>query len=287
MSTSPTLLIAGCGDVGSRLARQMLAANWTVYGLRRDISRLPAGVMPIAADLHRDGCPPAWPQGELDYLVYCLAASDSGEAGYRAAYVDGLRHVLHWLSEHGQRPKRVLFVSSTRVYGQATGEWVDETSATEPSGFSGRIMLEAEQLLLNCGLPASVVRLTGIYGPGRQWLLNQVRQGYRVVSEPPLYGNRIHADDAAGLLALLLQADVRGQVLQDCYIGVDDEPAALHEVVAWLREQLAVTEWSAESTVRRAGSKRCRNARARALGWVPQYLSYRQGYAALLAAEKP
>ena len=287
MSTSPTLLIAGCGDVGSRLARQMLAANWTVYGLRRDISRLPAGVRPIAADLHRDDCPSTWPQGELDYLVYCLAASDSGEAGYRAAYVDGLRYVLHWLSEHGQRPKRVLFVSSTSVYGQATGEWVDETSATEPSGFSGRIMLEAEQLLLNCGLPASVVRLTGIYGPGRQWLLNQVRQGYRVVSEPPLYGNRIHADDAAGLLAFLLRADVRGQVLQDCYIGVDDEPAALHEVVAWLREQLAVTEWSAESTVRRAGSKRCRNARARALGWVPQYLSYRQGYAALLAAETP
>ncbi len=287
MSTSPTLLIAGCGDVGSRLARQMLAANWTVYGLRRDISRLPVGVRPIAADLHCADCPPTWPQGELDYLVYCLAASDSGEAGYRAAYVDGLRYVLGWLSEHGQRPKRVLFVSSTSVYGQATGEWVDETSATEPSGFSGRIMLEAEQLLLNCGLPASVVRLTGIYGPGRQWLLNQVRQGYRVVSEPPLYGNRIHADDAAGLLAFLLQADARGQVLQDCYIGVDDEPAALHEVVAWLREQLAVTEWSAESTVRRAGSKRCRNARARALGWVPQYLSYRQGYAALLAAETP
>lgn len=287
MSTSPTLLIAGCGDVGSRLARQMLAANWTVYGLRRDISRLPAGVRPIAADLHGADCPSTWPQGELDYLVYCLAASDSGEAGYRAAYVDGLRYVLGWLSEHGQRPKRVLFVSSTSVYGQATGEWVDETSATEPSGFSGRIMLEAEQLLLNCGLPASVVRLTGIYGPGRQWLLNQVRQGYRVVSEPPLYGNRIHADDAAGLLAFLLQADARGQVLQDCYIGVDDEPAALHEVVAWLREQLAVTEWSAESTVRRAGSKRCRNTRARALGWVPQYLSYRQGYAALLAAETP
>ncbi len=287
MSTSPTLLIAGCGDVGSRLARQMLAANWTVYGLRRDISRLPAGVRPIAADLHGADCPSTWPQGELDYLVYCLAASDSGEAGYRAAYVDGLRYVLRWFSEHGQRPRRVLFVSSTSVYGQATGEWVDETSATEPSGFSGRIMLEAEQLLLNCGLPASVVRLTGIYGPGRQWLLNQVRQGYRVVSEPPLYGNRIHADDAAGLLAFLLQADARGQVLQDCYIGVDDEPAALHEVVAWLREQLAVTEWSAESTVRRAGSKRCRNTRARALGWVPQYLSYRQGYAALLAAETP
>lgn len=287
MTSSPSLLIAGCGDIGSRLALQMLAQGWTVHGMRRDISRLPAGVLAVAADLHGDQCPPSWPTGELDYLVYCLAASEGSEAGYRAAYVDGLRHVLDWLAQHGQRPRRVLFVSSTSVYGQCAGEWLDETSATEPTGYSGRIMLEAEQLLLGSGLPASVVRLTGIYGPGRQWLLNQVRQGYRVVSEPPLYGNRIHADDAAGLLAFLLLADARGVALDTCYIGVDDAPVALHEVVAWLRETLAVSGWSAESTVRRAGSKRCRNARARALGWAPQYPSYREGYGALLAAETP
>lgn len=279
----PSLLIAGCGDIGGRLARQLLAADWTLYGVRRDVSRLPAGVVPVAADLGNAQCPAAWPAGELDYLVYCLAASDSSEAGYRTAYVDGLRHVLGWLAQQGQRPRRVLFVSSTSVYGQAAGEWVDETSQAEPSGFSGRIMLEAEQLLLRSGLPASVVRLSGIYGPGREWLLGQVRQGYRVVSEPPLYGNRIHADDAAGLLAFLLQADQRGVALADCYLGVDDEPAPLHEVVAWLRTRLAVTEWAEASTVRRAGSKRCRNARARALGWAPQYPSYREGYAAILA----
>ncbi|MDO8697828.1 MAG: SDR family oxidoreductase [Pseudomonas sp.] len=283
MNPSPSLLLAGCGDIGSRLARLMLSADWTVYGLRRDISRLPLGVLPVAGDLHQAACPAAWPSAELDYLVYCVAASEGGEAGYRAAYVDGLRHVLGWLARAGQRPKRVLFVSSTSVYGQCEGEWVDETSATDPEGFSGRIMLEAEQLLLTSGLPASVLRLSGIYGPGREFLLNQVRQGYRVISAPPLYGNRIHADDAAGLLAFLLQADARGVVLDDCYIGVDDAPAPLHEVVTWLRDYLGVTQWAEESSVRRSGSKRCSNARARALGWAPQYPSYREGYAALLA----
>lgn len=283
MNPSPSLLLAGCGDIGSRLARLMLSADWTVYGLRRDISRLPVGVLAVAGDLHHATCPSAWPGVELDYLVYCVATSESGEAGYRAAYVDGLRHVLSWLAQAGQRPKRVLFVSSTSVYGQRGGEWVDETSVTEPEGFSGRIMLEAEQLLLSSGLPASVLRLSGIYGPGREFLLNQVRQGYRVVSEPPLYGNRIHADDAAGLLAFLLQADARGVALEECYIGVDDAPAPLHEVVAWLRDYLSVTTWAEESSVRRSGSKRCSNAGARALGWTPQYPSFREGYAALLA----
>ncbi|MEK1905669.1 MAG: NAD-dependent epimerase/dehydratase family protein [Pseudomonas sp.] len=279
----PISLIAGCGDVGSRLAEQLAAAGWQVHGLRRDVSQLPSCVLPVAGDLHEGACPASWPTGELDYLVYCAAATQHDEAGYQLAYVEGLRHVLAWLAEHGQRPRRVLFVSSSSVYGQQGGEWIDETAPAEASGYSGRIMREAEQLALHSGLAASVVRLTGIYGPGREWLLKQVREGYRVASEPPLYGNRIHADDAASLLAFLLQADARGVALEDVYIGVDNEPAALHEVVGWLRGQIGVSHWSEQQTVRRSGSKRCSNARARALGWAPQYPSYREGYAALLA----
>lgn len=282
MSDTPILLIAGCGDVGSRLAQQMLQAGWTVHGLRRQVAALPAGVLPVAGDLEQPACPTAWPQGPLDYLVYCVAASQPDEAGYRAAYVEGLRHVLGWLAERGQTPRRLLFVSSSGVYGQRDGEWIDETSPAEAESFSGSVMLEAERIAQDSGIPATLVRLTGIYGPGREWLLKQVRMGYRVVSEPPLYANRIHVDDCAGLLAHLLKAEAGGVALQDCYIGVDDAPAPLHEVVGWLREQMGVTEWAEESTVRRSGSKRCSNARARALGWVPRYPSYREGYAAIL-----
>lgn len=277
-----TVLLAGCGDLGSRLGLRLAAAGWDVHGLRRSVEQLPAAILPVAGDLEVDTCPAAWPTGELDYLVYCAAANSSDEASYRAAYVEGLRRVLGWLAQHGQRPKRLLFVSSSSVYGQQNGEWVDEASPAEAQGYSGRVMREAEQLALSSAIPATVVRLTGLYGSGRQWLLNQVREGYRVAVEPPLYGNRIHIDDAAGLLAFLLQADARGVALDDCYIGVDDQPAPLHEVIAWLREQLGVSHWAKQATVRRAGSKRCSNARARALGWAPQYPSYREGYAAIL-----
>ena len=179
----------------------------------------------------------------------------------------------------------MLFVSSSSVYEQKDGEWVDETSVAEAQAYSGRMMLEAEQVALGSGIPATVVRLTGIYGPGREWLLTQVRRGYRVAIEPPLYGNRIHADDAAGLLAFLLKADRSGTALDDCYIGVDDAPAPLAEVVDWLRDYLGVTEWADDASVRRTGSKRCSNARARALGWVPRYPSYREGYAAILTTQ--
>ncbi|MBV7560980.1 SDR family oxidoreductase [Pseudomonas sp. sia0905] len=282
MTKGASVLIAGCGDVGGRLAVRLHEVGWQVHGLRRTVSELPTGILPVAGDLHQSDCPDRWPEGELDYLVYSAAASQHDEAGYRQAYVDGLRHVLSWLQARGQRPKRLIFVSSSGVYGQAGGEWVDEGSPAEAQSYSGRIMREAEQVAWSSGVPATVVRLTGIYGPGREWLLKQVRMGYRVAVEPPLYGNRIHADDAAGLLAFLLQADLAGRALDDCYLGVDDEPAPLHQVVGWLREQLGVEHWAEDAAVRRSGSKRCSNARARALGWVPQYPSYREGYAAVL-----
>ncbi|MGY4532104.1 nucleoside-diphosphate-sugar epimerase [Pseudomonas sp. TE3786] len=283
MSSAPTLMIAGCGDVGSRLASQLHAAGWQVFGLRRSVAALPVGILPVAADLTASDCPAQWPQGTLDYLVYAAAATEHDEAGYRRAYFDGLGNTLSWLKQRGQSPKRVIFVSSSGVYAQDGGVWVDEHSPAEATRYSGRIMLEAERLALDSGFPATIVRLTGIYGPGREWLLQQVRMGYRVVSEPPLYANRLHADDCAGLLAFLLQADAEGKALDNLYIGVDDAPAPLDEVVGWLRDYMGVTEWAEESTVRRSGSKRCSNARARALGWAPRYPSYREGYAAVLA----
>lgn len=284
MSHPLSVLIAGCGDVGSRLGRQLCQSGWQVYGLRRQVAALPAGLLPLAADLAEERCPAVWPATAPDYLVYCATPGSGEESAYRATYVDGLRHLLGWLEQRGQRPRRLLFVSSTGVYGQQDGEWVDETSPCQPQGWSGQVLLEAEALALGCGIPASVVRLAGIYGPGRRWLLEQVRSGYRARRAPPLYGNRIHADDAAALLACLLQADARGAALAPVYLGVDDEPAPLHEVVDWLRGQLGVTHSEAEAPTRRGGSKRCRNALARALGWAPRYPSYREGYTALLAA---
>lgn len=284
MSQLPSLLIAGCGDVGSRLGVRMAAQGWQVYGLRRDCTGLPATIQPLPGDLSSVTPPAAWPQQQLDYLVFAAAPGGQGEAGYRQVYVEGLRHLLGWLERGGQRPRRLLFVSSTGVYAQQAGEWVDEESPAEAQSFSGRVLLEAERLAGECGLASTVVRLAGLYGPGRNWLLGQVAEGCQVPAQPVLYGNRIHVDDAAGLLGCLLEADWRGVPLQSCYLGVDDAPAALAEVVQWLREQLGVSAVAGAGLIgRRGGSKRCSNARARALGWVPQYPSYREGYAALLA----
>lgn len=286
MPETPDLLIAGCGDIGCRVAVRLLAAGWNVQGLRRQVAALPAGVQPVPGDLQQSQCPPQWPTGPVDYLLYAASASAHDEAGYRAAYVDGLRNVLSWLADHGQRPRRLLFLSSTGVYGQHQGESVDEASATEPRGYTGQVMLEAEHLARASGLQTTVVRLAGLYHPARPWLQDQVRSGLQAPRDPPQFSNRIHRDDAAGLIAFLLQADARGLPLEDCYLGVDDQPVALHEVVDWMRAQLGVSHCSDQSLSRRAGSKRCSNARARALGWAPAFPGYREGYAGIGKAER-
>lgn len=281
MANRPSVMIAGCGDVGIRLGLHMSRAGWTVYGLRRQAASLPVPILPVKGDLADTQVPRGWPNGSLDYLVYAASASQHDEPGYRQAYIEGLRNALGWLKQRGQQPRRLFFVSSTGVYAQNTGEWIDETSATEPFNYTGKVMLEAEHLALDSGLPATRVRMAGLYDPLRPWMQNQVRLGLRVERDPPQYTNRIHRDDAAALLACLLQKDLAGQALDDCYLGVDDDPAALHDVVDWLRERLGITHWADETMTRRAGSKRCSNARARALGWVPKYPSFRNGYASI------
>ena len=282
MHKQTRVVIVGCGDIGSRVAVLMQKQGWLVHGLRRNIAHLPAGVVPIAADLNQPECPSDWPQQPIDYVVYAMAAQSMTQAGYQQSYVQGQRHMYSWLAQHQQQPKRVIFVSSSGVYGQNDDSWIDEQSVTEPQRWSGQIMLDAEQCAMHSGHPATAVRLTGIYGPGRNMLIKRVGDGYHA---PHLhsYTNRIHADDAAGLIATILQADAQGQALESVYLGVDNEPVEQAEVVAWLQEKLQVSSVADLVLQPRSGSKRCSNARARALGWTPKYSSYREGYTAQLA----
>ena len=276
------LVIAGCGDVGTALAERMLQQGWQVSGLRREPSGLPDGIGRIAGDLTVAKQPSDWP-AQVDYLVYCPAAGNRDPELYQRLYVDGLRHVLSWVKDSGSQLKHLLQVSSTGVYAQSEGEWVTENSAALSTTPTGPLLLQAEDVALRSGVPASVVRLGGIYGPGRNRLIEQVRNGLYVPSEPPQYTNRIHRDDAAGLLEHLLLEAAQGELLAPCYLGVDDEPAALHEVASWMAQQLGVSLLDSGPTANRMGSKRCSNALARESGWEPQYPSYREGYAGMLS----
>jgi len=287
------ILIAGCGYVGLRLAELRAQAGDRVFALRRSGGlRLPHGVEGVRADLSQIATLASLPTG-IDAVVYCAGAGRADPDTYRRVYLDGPGNLLRALREAGERPRRFLFCSSTAVYGQSRGEWVDETSHVQPGRWNGETMLAAERLVA-ASLPragrvpgATLVRLGGIYGPGRTRLVEQVRSGRARLPAAPHYTNRIHRDDAAGVLSHLLDIEPA----HDVYLGVDDEPADLADVLRHLAKRLGVPEPPAEAepeagagspaAPRRAGSKRCRNARIRAEGYRFRYPSFREGYATL------
>ena len=286
------ILIAGCGYLGTALAGRLVADGHAVFGLRRRPHALPTGVVPVAADLSEAaGLAAALAKavpGGVDAVLYTAAADASDDGAYRRAYVDGLRHVLSWAGIGCPGPPRVVFTSSTAVYAQPDGSWVDEESAAEPTHFRGVRLLEAERALAASGLPAVVVRLGGLYGPGRTGLVDRVREGRASIHPgPPRWTNRIHRDDAAGAVRHLLGAALRGVETAPLYLGVDDEPADEADVLRWLAGRLGVAppplEADGAAPSRVTSNKRCRNARLHAAGYGFRFPTFREGYADVIA----
>jgi len=277
------IVIAGCGYVGSALGILLADDGHEVFGLRRDPSRLPPRIHPLAADLARRESLLVLPEG-VEYAVYCVSPDDGSPAAYRTAYLDGLERFLRALKEQSEKPVRVLFTSSTSVYGQERGEWVDETSPTRPTRATGETLLMAERLLLASGFEATVVRFGGIYGPGRTRLVEQVARGEARIDPEPHFTNRIHLDDAAGMLRHLLAPGAAS-----LYLGVDCEPADEADVLRFLAAELGVGAPPVRApgdppSPRRAGSKRCRNDLIRQGGYRFRHASFRDGYPEIVRA---
>ena len=276
-TTGERVLLAGCGDVGLRVARQLRAQGHEVHALRR---RPPVdaddGIRWLAGDLTAPATLDALPGG-ITRLVYLPAPDARDRAAYEAVFLTGLRALLAALDLSTLR--RVVFVSSSAVYGDHAGGWVDEGTPARPPGFNGGVLLEAEQWLAGAPVQSTVLRLAGLYGPGRLQLVDRLRAGLaRVPREHVHWANRIHVEDAATAIAHLLllpHADA-------LYLGVDDTPLpldVLYDHLAGLVGAPPPPEGPAPAGV---GSKRLSNARLRASGFVPRWPDARSGYADLL-----
>lgn len=272
------VLIAGCGDVGNRLGRLLLAAGQEVFGVRRDVSALYPGIRGVAADL-KSGAGLEQLTASCDTLVFAAAGAGREEASYRQLYVDGLRRTL----ERMPQVRRVLFTSSTAVYAQDDGSWVDESSQTAPGRFNGKVMLEAEGITLNAP-GGQVLRLGGLYGPGRKRLLRLVEAGKPCVEHPPRYTNRIHCEDAARAAFHLLASGPEPETVP-VVLGVDNAPAAEHEVRDWLARQIGVAPPARDANpASRSQNKRCRNTLLRDTGFNFGFPTFKEGYAEVLKA---
>lgn len=276
------ILIVGCGDVGTGAAELLTNSGHKVFGLRRNVNALPDFIEPIAADITDPSSLACLADMEFSQVLVATAAGEFSEQRYRSIYVDGLANVLQRLQ--ARPPQRIILASSTSVYHQNDGSWVDEDSETSPAGFSGRLLLEAEQLLFACGIPGTVVRFGGIYGPGRERLINRLRQGHIVAAGAQQYSNRIHSADCAGVLAYLVAQQQNAAPLNDCYLAADSAPTPLREVCEWLAQAMGldVSAMSEDAAPMRGGNKRCNNQRLLDSGYQLIYPDYKAGFGAAL-----
>lgn len=273
------VLVAGCGYVGAALARCLVSGGDRVYGLSRHPEALPDGVLPIAADLTSASVVSSAVPSDVERIVYCAAASGRTEEAYEAIYRRGLENLLEVAA--GRSIDRVAFTSSTAVYAQDDGGWVDEASPVEPTGFSGRTQLAAEETLASAPMTTVVLRLAGIYGPGRTWLVRRVSSGdacVRPEGAAPRYGNRIHRDDCSGALAHLISREA----VEPTYVGVDDAPAPLSDVHRFVAGLLGVSPVEGDVGSGRGGNKRCTNRRLKESGYALRVPSYRDGYPSIV-----
>ncbi|MDX2416955.1 MAG: SDR family oxidoreductase, partial [Xanthomonadales bacterium] len=266
---------AGCGDVGSVLATALLQDGHVVYGLKRDTSTLPEGVLPVVADLLDPATLKDLPEN-FDWLIFMPTPASRDQAAYEAIFIQGWKNLWAGLR---QLPARVLLVSSTAVYGEDHGGIVDEETRPDPTGFNGKVLLKMEQVAHRCTENLVIVRISGIYGPGRERLIRlAISHALEVQQTPPYFTNRIHRDDAAAVLKHLLEID-KPEAL---YLATDDKPASRYEVIEWLAniQGSAAPKGLVDENASRG--KRVSNRRLRDSGFSFTYTDYRTGYAAVL-----
>lgn len=278
-------IIIGCGDLGAALAVHLCQERWMVTGLSRSQKpSLHLNFTSISGDVTKPETLSSLADLQPEILVYCVAANAQTDAAYQAHYVDGLRHVLA-TQTHNQQLRAIFFVSSTRVYGQTTDDWLDENTIAEPADFGGERLLEAEQVLTHFSARSKecqkiILRLSGIYGPGRTRML-RLAQSPDTWPQENSWTNRIHRDDAAAFMAYLVHQIMLGQTLLPCYIVTDSQPCPQWEVLAWLSAQMQITHHPRATPVEHGG-KKLRNHAMLATGFQLQYPNYQTGYATLL-----
>ncbi len=291
-----SVMIFGCGYVGTALAEVLLTAGVRVGALTRNVEQAAAlraqGLSEvIVADLSDE----AWHHqltASYESVVNCVSSAGGGLEGYRKSYVEGQRVILKWAQ--GRGIQTYLYTSSTSVYPQDGGVTIDETADTSDAPPTGQVLCESERLLSDAGDTFGawvVLRLAGIYGPGRHYLLDLLRSGASVI---PGVGdtllNLIHRDDVVTAICTALAH--RQSATSGIYNVADNHSATKTELVEWLAEQLGQLpprfdpDNVSPRLQRRGGrmpSRRVSNLKLRqTLGWEPKYGDFRAGYKTLI-----
>ena len=289
------VLIVGCGYVGLPLGAELARQGHEVFGLRRsalaEAEMKTAGITPLHADITQPETLAQLPR-DFDWVVNCTASGGGSVEDYRKIYLKGNANLIAWLADSPL--KKFIYTSSTSIYGQNDGSMVTEKSPVESAADTAKVLVETENLQLTAvaerRFPVAILRVAGIYGPGRgHWFKQFLRGEARIEGDGSRWLNMIHRDDLIGVIIAALRDAPPGEIFN----AADHEPVTQLNFFKWLAAELnrpippSVPADSEAWRKRGVTNKRVSNAKLRAeLKYEFRHPDFRAGYAAEIARLK-
>lgn len=292
-----SVMIFGCGYIGTALAKVLLDSGVRVGALTRNQSqaellRTLGAKEVLRCDLHDKN----WPNHlQLSYqsAVNCVSSAGGGLLGYRQSYVDGQKVILDWANT--QKLNNFIYTSSTSVYPQGEGVVVTEQMSTQDCSESALLLLESERIIQeqqSLFQNHYIFRLAGIYGPQRHYLLDQLKAGTSIIAGRGDYHlNLIHCKDAVNALLIALHTDIN--VESGIFNLSDGNPSFKNELVYYLASKLGVRQpvFDPNATSLRVRHRKgsmpdriiANDKLIESFGWQPIFPDFRSGYEAILS----
>jgi nucleoside-diphosphate-sugar epimerase len=260
------ILIVGCGDLGVRLAKNLSGQNIEIFAIKRNTQSLPTFIKPIAWDVTADE--KIQIPHLFDSIFFSVAPSDHSEESYRKTYLKGFQNISHLIQDSAQ----VFFISSTGVYSQNNGEWVNEESETKPTKYSGKILLETERWIEKNIPQTTIVRFSGLYSKERNSTVEKIKNNQFGKIPMNKISNRIHLEDAARILVFLYQKKKK----QAIYIGTDSHPTLYCDIVDWYCKKNKID--FTKPILQKIENKKISNKKIISEGFSFLYPSYQEGF---------
>ena len=274
------VLIIGCGQLGFSIVNNADPDVFKLYGFSRSLRKSPASIEMHQVDILKTEAIDAIKLVNPEIIIYAVSADTQSIESYQDHYVLGLKKTYEAILELDHF-KHLFFVSSTRVYGQKTTKILSELDIAEPSDYGGEALMEAETVARQLKDKATILRLSGIYGPNRKRMIQLAQSNPGNWPATNNWSNRIHEEDAARFIVFLMKRIMMNESIEPLYLVTDGVPTKQYDVLTWIRNRLQLTTDTIELPILESG-KQLQSVLLNQTGFVLKYPDFTYGYEAII-----
>ena len=274
------VLIIGCGQLGFSIVNNADSDVFKLYGFSRSLRKSPASIEMHQVDILKTEAIDAIKLVNPEIIIYAVSADTQSIESYQDHYVLGLKKTYEAILELDHF-KHLFFVSSTRVYGQKTTKILSELDIAEPSDYGGEALIEAEAVARQLKDKATILRLSGIYGPNRTRMIQLAQSNPGNWPATNNWSNRIHEEDAARFIVFLVKRIMLKEPIEPLYLVTDGIPTKQYDVLTWIRKRLQLTTDTIEIPILESG-KQLQSVLLNQNGFILKYPDFTYGYEAII-----